>query len=77
MKYHKISDILHGIRLLVHRNIKNTLLYIQLTEVQFKEATDQYTVRVGSNVKEASELMEQGFDYVTEIDGVKLFRKRK
>ena len=28
-------------------------------------------------VEEASKLIEVGFDYVTEIDGVKLFRKRK
>jgi len=28
-------------------------------------------------VQEASQLIEQGFDYVTDVDGVKLFRKRK
>jgi hypothetical protein len=30
-----------------------------------------------SNIKEATQLMETGFEYVTEIDGTKLFRKRK
>lgn len=64
-------------RFLGHKNIKNTLLYIQLAEVLFEEATDQYTVIVASNVKEASELIEAGFEYVTEMDGVKLFRRRK
>jgi len=42
-----------------------------------KLATDQFTVKVASNVKEASKLIESGFEYATEIDGVKLFRKRK
>jgi hypothetical protein len=26
---------------------------------------------------EAAKLIEQGFDFVTDVDGVKLFRKRK
>jgi hypothetical protein len=29
------------------------------------------------NAKEAMQLIENGFEYVTEIEGVKLFRKRK
>jgi len=32
---------------------------------------------VGKSLEEASKLIEAGFDYVTELDGVKLFRKRK
>lgn len=28
-------------------------------------------------VEEAAKLIEQAFDYVTDVDGVKLFRKRK
>jgi hypothetical protein len=29
------------------------------------------------NIAEASALVETGFEYVTEMDGLKLFRKRK
>ncbi len=32
---------------------------------------------VAKTVNEARALIESGFDYVTEIDGFKLFRKRK
>jgi hypothetical protein len=32
---------------------------------------------VAKDVQEAKQLVEAGFDYVTDIDGVKLFRKRK
>jgi hypothetical protein len=28
-------------------------------------------------VEEAAKLIEQGFDYICDVDGVKLFRKRK
>jgi len=33
--------------------------------------------KVVHNLKEACELLEVGFEYVTEIDGAKIFRKRK
>lgn len=38
---------------------------------------DEFTCKVAKNVEEAKELIEGGFEYVTEIDGVRLFRKRK
>jgi hypothetical protein len=30
-----------------------------------------------NTIEDAQKLVESGFEYVTEIDGVKLFRKRK
>jgi hypothetical protein len=32
---------------------------------------------VAENLEEAKKLLEAGFDYVTEVEGRKLFRKRK
>jgi len=32
---------------------------------------------VAKTLQEACNLIEQGFEYVTEMDGVKIFRKRK
>jgi len=52
-------------RLLGHKDIKNTLKYTQL--VNFRN--DEYHCKVAATVKEASELIEAGFEYVTEIDG--------
>jgi hypothetical protein len=43
----------------------------------FPESSDDYTVKVASIIEEACKLAEVGFDYVTEMDGKKLFRKRK
>jgi hypothetical protein len=56
-----------------HKKIKTTLLYIQL--VPFQE--DEWVCSVAKTVEEAKALIESGFEYVTEVDGVKLFRKRK
>ena len=58
----------------IHRNIKNTLLYTQLVKTQ---SEDEYVCRVAKTVEQAAELIEAGFEYVCEIDGVKLFRKRR
>ena len=73
MEYHKTRDILHVMRLLGHKNIKNTLIYTQLIDVR----SDEYVCKTAETVNEAAKLIEAGFGYVCKIDGVKLFRKRK
>lgn len=60
--------------MLGHKRLENTLVYTHL--VSFDES-EGYTCRVAKNLNEASVLIEGGFEYVTEMDGVKLFRKRK
>ncbi len=56
-----------------HRSLKNTMRYIQL--IGFED--DEFTSAVARTLQEACQLVEAGFEYVTEIDGAKLFRKRK
>ena len=73
MEYHKTRDILHVMRLLGHRNIKNTLIYTQLISIQ----DDEYVCKAAKTFQEATQLIEGGFEYVTEMEGYKLFRKRK
>lgn len=38
---------------------------------------DQFICKVASTVEEAKTLVERGFEYITEVIGVKLFRKRR
>jgi hypothetical protein len=73
MLYAKTKDILLVKQQLGHKRIEHTLIYTHL--VNF--ATDDFTCRCAKTLQEASVLIEAGFEYVTEIDGVKLFRKRK
>ncbi|MDH5450134.1 MAG: hypothetical protein OEX77_04395 [Candidatus Bathyarchaeota archaeon] len=40
-------------------------------------AEDEWICKAATTVEEAQKLIEAGFQYVTEIDHVKLFRKRK
>ncbi len=73
MEYQRTKDILHVKWMLGHKRIENTLIYTHL--IPF--AKDEYVCKVAHNLEEAQALIESGFEYVTEMDGVKLFRKRK
>jgi len=73
IKYHKTKDVLHVMQLLGHKNIKNTLIYTHLVNFE----SDEFTVKVAKTLDDAVKLVESGFEYVTEMDGAKIFRKRK
>ncbi|MDI6691385.1 MAG: tyrosine-type recombinase/integrase [Candidatus Bathyarchaeota archaeon] len=74
LEYAKTKDILHVMKLLGHKNIKNTLMYTQL--VNFKD--DDFVCKAATTSQEAKQFIESGFEYVcTAPDGVMLFRKRK
>ena len=74
---YEAADILYVKEFLGHRKIETTLLYVQLAEAIFKETTDEFTVRVASKPEEITKLLEAGFEYVCEKDGLLYFRKRK
>jgi len=77
MEYHKTRDSLHVQQLLGHRDLRNTLIYINLEKALFQNADDEYHVKVAQTLDEATKLLEVGFEYVTDMDGAKLFKKRK
>jgi integrase/recombinase XerD len=72
-EYAKTKDILHVMKMLGHRNIQSTLLYTQLISFE----SDEFHSATAKTVQDAQKLVEAGFEYVTDFDNVKLFRKRK
>lgn len=74
IEYHKTKDIIHVKELLGHRKIESTVKYTHL--VTFDNA-EEFTCKVAGTLEEAKELIESGFEYVTELNHKKLFRKRK
>ena len=72
-EYHRTRDILYVKQLLGHKSITNTILYTQLISFE----SDEYSSAVAKNLDEARKLVEAGFEYVTDVEGNKLFRKRK
>ena len=77
MEYHKTKDILHFKKILDYKSIKNTMRYINLEAALFAVQSDEFTVRVAKTLDEACKLVEAGFDYVTDMDDGKIFRRRK
>lgn len=73
MEYNRTRDILYVMKLLGHRCIENTLIYTQLVSIE----NDEYHSAVTKTAAEAQKLVEQGFEFVCQIDGATLFRKRK
>lgn len=59
-----------------HKNIKNTFLYVQLEEALFQGEQD-YISKVAKTEKDICTLIEARFEYSTEFEGAKIFRKRK
>ena len=77
-EYHKTKNILHVKHVLGHRNLATTQRYVELyIEIYGTLQPDQYICEEASTVKEAKQLIEDGYEYVSEIDGVQLYRKVK
>ncbi|MBS7610848.1 tyrosine-type recombinase/integrase [Candidatus Bathyarchaeota archaeon] len=77
IEYHRTKDLLHVKQILGHRKVDTTTLYVQIEKALFSEQTDEFYSAVAKTVEEARRLVEAGFDYVCDIDGVKIFKKRK
>lgn len=61
-----------------HKDLKCTSRYIHYEKIVYEISNDsEWTVKAAKTVEEASELIKVGFEYHVEIDGFKLFRKRK
>jgi len=70
------GNVYYVMKFLGHKSIKNTMRYIHLWQALFP-SNEEYTCEIASNLEEAKKLIQQGFEYVTEMDDRKLFRKRE
>ena len=77
MLYHQTKDPLLVKEFLGHKSLDTTLLYIQLEKALFNETADEFTVKASRDLKEIQDLLEVGFEYVCEKEGLIFFRKRK
>jgi len=76
-EYHQTKDLVHVYNMLGHRNIKNTMIYVNLEEQIYQTKNDEWIVKVARIPEEIKSLLEVGFEYVCEKDGNLFFKKRK
>jgi hypothetical protein len=69
--------VIHVQQLLGHRDIKSTMLYICMEKQLFQTSDDDFHVKVAKTPEDIKALLEVGFEYVVEKDGLLFFRKRK
>jgi len=73
IEYQRTKDLLYVKKILGHRSLNNTLRYTRVVDFH----SDEYVCRVAQKLDEVKQLIEDGFEYVTEMGDVKIFRKRK
>lgn len=74
---HLTKDPWHVKTMLGHKSMTSTECYIHIEEMMYQNQKDNFAVRVANNLEEAVKLMEVGYEFHVEMDGKKLFRKRK
>ena len=77
IEYHKTKDIMHVKRLLGHKEVRNTEIYITIEQKLFNSDSDEFHFATTRTIEEAGKLIQVGFEYVCSHEGVMLFRKRK
>jgi integrase len=75
MEYRRLHDFGAVMVLLGHKSLRYVLLYAQLS--QNYESGDGYVCKEARTRQEAKQLIEEGFEYVMDKEGVSLFRKLK
>ena len=60
----------------MRKPVADPQIYVNLEQAIF-EVNDDYEVKIAETLDDACKLLEVGFEYVTDMDGKKLFRKRK
>jgi len=74
---HKVKEPFLVQQFARHKDMKCTIRYVHLESIVYQRTENNaWTVRVSKTAEEAIELLKVGFDYVTEFEGLKLFRKR-
>ena len=76
--YHQTKDILHVKEFLGHRSLDSTLTYINIERALFNSGDNsEFHVKTAQTPEEIKALLEVGFEYICEKDGLMFFRKRK
>jgi integrase len=76
-EYHRTHDPYYVKQFLGHKSLKNTEIYINIERTLFEPGSDEFTVKVAEKPEEVKSLLEVGFEYVCQKEGLIFLRKRK
>jgi hypothetical protein len=62
-------------QMLGHSNFKNILQYTQPAKLRVED--DEFVCKVAKTPSQVQELIENGFEYICDMDDLKFFKKRK
>jgi len=66
MEYHKRPDLDYVRRLLGHKRLSSTQIYINMEKLVFGEGSKDYVVKACATIEEFQSLLAVGFDNVTD-----------
>ena len=75
--YHQTKDPWYVMEFLGHTSLQHTRKYVILEKALFHNKSDDFFCKVAKTSDESIELIELGFEFVNEINGAFLYRKRK
>jgi integrase len=70
---HQTGNVWTVMKLLGHKSLNNTQRYIGL----LPDLTDDYVCEISTSLTEDKKLIESGYEYVSDREGAKIYRKRK
>lgn len=76
MLYHKTKDPYYVKNFLGHKSLQNTEIYINIEHTLFEPGNDEFSVNATDKPEEVKSLLEVGFEYVCQKDGLVFLRKR-
>jgi Site-specific recombinase XerD len=77
MLYHETRDMVLVKEFLGHNSLEMTSRYIQIEKALFKNDAPNFIVKATKDTEEMQSLLEVGFEYVCQKDGLMFFRRRK
>jgi integrase len=75
--YHKTHDVYQVKKVLGHKKLSSTEIYINLEETLFQQIPNEFIVRRAVSAKGMMSLAAVGFEKFDEVNGVHLYRKPK
>jgi integrase len=77
MEYLNFPDMMHVKAILGHKSILSTQVYVNIAETMFSQEQTNFVCKIAHNEAEEVQLIETGFTFVNNREGLAFYKKRK